>query len=253
MESHSVHFDDAHEKVDVMKTQSFSGGFTLIELMVVVSLIALLVALLLPTLGQARSSARAAQCLSNLRQFGMLTTMYRMDHNDTLPTWRPDQPPDLSYNASRRAIWQWAYAGYMSMSYDPTIPEKQPKLYLCPDTGPVNWQAGWPWGGNYRASYTMNFLGSDWKDQHWGKYAWLRASRVTESTFHLFADINPSSYPWYYTSIPPEDITWQLAFRHQSAAQFMFLDGHADTRKVDEYTAHISMWGSMHNKRQLGF
>ena len=46
-------------------------AFTLIELLVVISIIALLIAILLPALGAARSSARNAQCLSNVRQLGI--------------------------------------------------------------------------------------------------------------------------------------------------------------------------------------
>lgn len=62
-----------------------SRGFTLVELLVVISIIALLIAILLPSLGAARKSAMQIQCLSQHRQIGIAVMCYSSDHDQVLP------------------------------------------------------------------------------------------------------------------------------------------------------------------------
>jgi prepilin-type N-terminal cleavage/methylation domain-containing protein len=60
-------------------------GFTITELLVVISIIALLIALLLPALQHARSNGRTLSCLNNVRQIGMAIAMYAHESKDHLP------------------------------------------------------------------------------------------------------------------------------------------------------------------------
>ncbi len=77
-----------------MGRRGYIAGFTLVELLIVVSIIALLIGILVPSLKKAKDAARRTACASNLRQIGTALRMYLNDSNDFLPNAAPYTPPE---------------------------------------------------------------------------------------------------------------------------------------------------------------
>jgi prepilin-type N-terminal cleavage/methylation domain-containing protein/prepilin-type processing-associated H-X9-DG protein len=235
------------------------SGFTLLELLVVISLIAVLAALLLPTLHRARARAQGYQSVSNTRQLVLAWVLYSDDNGGRLAynlggplggkspalktnlnwvnnnlTWELD-----SDNTNNATLTQASLGPYAS---------RVASIYRCPadrTLSKIQQQAGW----THRVrSYSMNAMIGDAGDlsesgvnQNNPKY--VQFFRITDiprpSDIFVFVEEHPDSindgyflnqfYVKQWIDLPASD--------HNGGAPFAFVDGHAQMQRwVDATT-----------------
>jgi prepilin-type N-terminal cleavage/methylation domain-containing protein len=106
-----------------MRNNAVRKGFSLVELLVVIGIIAMLVSILLPVLRVAREIAQQTQCQSNLRQLGFAFAQYANENHGSMPAWSGWHPTAFPAQAGGEVSWCGKIAHY--------IPPDS-SVYTCP-------------------------------------------------------------------------------------------------------------------------
>ena len=209
-------------------------GFTLIELLVVIAIIAILAALLLPVLNQAKQKGYAVACLNNARQLNVAWVIYAADFLEALPPNPPKSPAGSwvcgsedwsaasSDNTNSVLMMQGVMGGYA----------KNPNIYHCAADGSTV-----PGEGPRVRSYSMNaFIGSQpYTPDTYQVFMRMTDFKHPADTF-TFLDEHPDSINdgWFLPVMGPTDTSdWQdlPASFHNHACNFAFADGHTQAHK----------------------
>ncbi len=234
-----------------MKADLSDGrGFTLVELLVVVSIIALLIGILLPSLGGARDSARSVACMANMRSLSMVTLMYAEDSDGELPRsghsagfgslpWAAVMYEPLTDRPFEGTSYSWDDDGWWDASNT---------HYRCPHDrreSPVL-QQGLPFGF-VALSYGMNVYfelrREEIDPQRWGGQkarVYRKVSSVPRASATVLYGELPDSpgldhimaHFWRTRNTP--DGEGVAIERHGDSAAYAFLDGHASERAFRE-------------------
>jgi prepilin-type N-terminal cleavage/methylation domain-containing protein/prepilin-type processing-associated H-X9-DG protein len=128
-----------------LKVRSLHAGFSLVELLVVLAVIALLAALLTPVLAQARERGRQVTCLSHLRQTGIAMLAYLQDNDETFPNGINRLDASASSSPDTRI---WPAQGWAGQCFAYL---RSPKVLACPTDTTIS-----PSNNDFVTSYGMN-------------------------------------------------------------------------------------------------
>jgi prepilin-type N-terminal cleavage/methylation domain-containing protein/prepilin-type processing-associated H-X9-DG protein len=259
-------------------TPGKSSAFTLIELLVVIAIIAILAAILFPVFAQAREKARAASCLSNLKQIGIGAMLYTQDYDESYPPRYMDYCTSLDVlpcATYTRVQWTTLVNPYIKMNGGAGNGQSA-GIWMCPSSNVTDanqphynmicdYDFGWKgyyWRGSdstltmpmVKAPASSFFIGETPKVSNpvdpWGGGMWHRicppspdsafyASTTAAVKAKIDAHYNGAGTGWRnHASLGMND-TYK---RHNGGLNWTFFDGHAKWMRIETSLTPTNYW-----------
>ncbi|HEV7298472.1 MAG TPA: prepilin-type N-terminal cleavage/methylation domain-containing protein [Tepidisphaeraceae bacterium] len=237
------------------------AGFTLVELLVVIGIIALLISILLPSLNKARRAAANVKCQSNLRQIGMSMQFYANDNAGYLVPF--DRGSEMYPNAAPDTRWWMEYlvAGkYIpGPQISPPVPVDQyvesvrRSAFMCPEfdasyppSPTLQHQIGYGMsvfaGPDGAASKSNNMPGTAWhwwdipSNPYWQKKYVFKRTQIRNAVQKVI--IGDSGHYQLHSQQShwnqPTGANVRMGRHTKDAGNYLFLDGHADSARRSE-------------------
>lgn len=202
--------------------------FTLVELLVVISIIAVLMGMLLPALNKAKSMARKISCINNLGQIGKMFVFYADDNKESFPLYSKWFSQDLRpYNRSCTATACQNEIGFLGRRNQNPAGEWLECKIACPSAPRKKHEALYAYG------YNMGVNGGG--GLQWGAQDVFNQDRTKRQIYKypsrtaLLADCERSGlYPCFaaWTDV------LRLNYRHELGCNVLFCDVHVEWKKI---------------------